>query len=149
MNLDGIAVEKLLQGTEAEKILGRLSKCKDFDFVFRILSINPFPVNLKLREPSFYKIPEDVQIWERCPKCGFKPLVWSFNNGEYTACGCYYTEYNLFSIRAESIMSYYTNHRTLEGYTNDLRSNWNSYCKGTLEKNFEAIKDKNGKLLRW
>lgn len=150
MNYEELAIEKLLQSEDTEKFLGKLVQCNDLDFICRILSINPFPVHFNLKSLSFYKIPENVNEWKRCPKCGFKPLVWSFDNGEFTACACYETEYKSFSIRAESVNSYYKNHGTLEDYNlNGLRDNWNSYCEGNLKEVFEVVKDKNGNILKW
>ena len=35
-------------------------------------------------------------MWLVCPNCNLKPLVWEFNNGRSTACGCGENEYNHF-----------------------------------------------------
>lgn len=76
--------------------------------------------------------------WFNCPKCGSKPLVWEFNNGRSTACGCGENEYVHESVEAESVMSYVTrNNGSALGYDSDeLRKNWNHWCK-TGEKKFK------------
>ncbi len=78
---------------------------------------------------SAYEIPEYPSEWLECPKCGLRPLVWEFNNGRSTACGCGENEYRHFSIYAESIMSYVTrNGGSAAGYeTYELRNNWNRW----------------------
>ena len=43
--------------------------------------------------------------WLPCPRCGLRPLVWEFDNGRSTACGCGTDGYCHWSVRAESIMS--------------------------------------------
>ena len=55
---------------------------------------------------DFYVPVENANEWLPCPECGLKPLVWIFDNGHYTACGCGENDYEHFSIRAESICSY-------------------------------------------
>lgn len=77
-----------------------------------------------------YKDPEGE--WERCPCCGLKPKVWTFDNGRSTACGCWESKYDHFSIYAESIMSVYkrTGGTNMTDYVRDeLRENWNHWCK--------------------
>lgn len=77
-----------------------------------------------------YILPDGV--WEDCPKCGLKPKVWVFDNGRLTACGCWNTMYDHLSIHAESIMSVYkrTNGKNMTEYDSDeLRRNWNHWCK--------------------
>ena len=69
--------------------------------------------------------------WKECPNCGLKPKVWVFNNGEFTACGCWKDIYDHFGIQAESIMSIYrrTNGKIKDKYDDDaLRKNWNHWC---------------------
>lgn len=76
--------------------------------------------------------------WLSCPKCGLKPLVWEFDNGRYTACGCGENKYDHFSIRAESINSYLSradrynsslyNKWWYDDYKVELQDNWNAYC---------------------
>lgn len=52
-----------------------------------------------------YKEPENPMEWLPCPRCGLRPLVWEFDNGRSTACGCGTDGYCHWSVRAESIMS--------------------------------------------
>lgn len=35
-----------------------------------------------------YKKPENPMEWLPCPRCGLRLLVWEFDNGRSTACGC-------------------------------------------------------------
>ena len=67
--------------------------------------------------------------WSNCPVCGLQPKVWTFDNGRSTACGCWETKYNHFSINAESVCSVLK--RTggfVDYYSEDLRHNWNHWC---------------------
>ena len=79
---------------------------------------------------SAYAIPKDVDQWLQCPNCGLRPLVWEFNNGSSTACGCGRNEYDHFSIHTESIMSYISrNNGSALNYRSDgLRQNWNHWA---------------------
>lgn len=52
-----------------------------------------------------YKKPENPTEWLPCPRCGLRPLVWEFDNGRATACGCGTDCYSHWSVQAESIMS--------------------------------------------
>lgn len=52
-----------------------------------------------------YEKPENPMEWLPCPRCGLRPLVWEFDNGRSTACGCGTDGYCHWSVRAESIMS--------------------------------------------
>lgn len=81
--------------------------------------------------------------WLNCPNCGLKPIIWEFNNGKSTACGCGENEYRHHSIQAESIMSYVTrNNGSALGYDSDaLRKNWNHWCK-TGEVLFTSSKER-------
>ncbi len=89
----------------------------------------------KYKAISAYKIPDDFWNWLQCPNCGLRPLIWEFNNGSSTACGCGENEYKNFSIYAESIMSYVTrNNGSAMGYNHKkLRENWNHWVL-TLEE---------------
>lgn len=83
--------------------------------------------------------------WLNCPNCNLKPLVWLFDNGRSTACGCWNTKYDHFSIYAESIMSVYkrTEGKNITEYDSDaLRKNWNHYCE-TGEVLFEHASKRN------
>ena len=66
-----------------------------------------------------------------CPNCRLKSLIWEFNDGESTACGCGKSRYDHFSINAESIMSYVKgNDGSALGYDHDaLRKNCNHWVE--------------------
>lgn len=85
----------------------------------------------KYKAISAYKIPTNVEEWSECPKCHLRPLVWEFNNGSSTACGCGENEYRHFSIHSESIMSYVTrqNGSALNYDSDSLRKNWNHWVE--------------------
>lgn len=80
---------------------------------------------------SAYKIPDKPEEWMTCPNCGLKPLIWEFNNGRSTACGCGENEYRHFSIHAESIMSWVTRHSgsALDYDSDKLKNNWNHWVQ--------------------
>lgn len=88
---------------------------------------------------SAYKIPNALvpghfnktTEWLNCPNCGLKPLVWEYNNGRSTGCGCGKDEYNHFSIWSESIMSHVTRNggSALEYDSDKLRKNWNYWVE--------------------
>ena len=102
----------------------------------------------KYKAISAYDIPKDFENWSNCPNCGLKPLIWKFNNGSSTACGCGRNEYDHFSIWSESIMSHITrNDGSALHYDNDkLRKNWNHWVETgeELEPREEILK-----LGRW
>jgi hypothetical protein len=89
----------------------------------------------KYKAISAYKIPDKPDEWKNCPNCGLKPLIWEFNNGRSTACGCGENEYRHFSIHAESIMSWVTRHdgSALDYDSDKLKTNWNHWV-GTGEE---------------
>lgn len=93
---------------------------------------------------SAYKEVDKPDEWIECPECNLKPIVWEFNNGRSTACGCGENEYNHHSIHAESVMSVVKNSDTGKsaiGYkTNDLRDNWNHWAKTKEERFVHASK---------
>jgi hypothetical protein len=78
-----------------------------------------------------YKEVEKPKEWEKCKECGLIPLVWEFDNGRSTACGCGKDMYSHFSVGAKSIMSVIKesyNGKSAEKYDGDeLRKNWNAY----------------------
>jgi len=85
---------------------------------------------------DFYNCIDDYKKpkgdWNNCPYCGLRPLVWTFNNGRSTACGCWNSEYEHFSIYAESIGSALKRQKeneNLDYNTDELRKNWNHWCK--------------------
>jgi hypothetical protein len=70
--------------------------------------------------------------WEKCPNCGLTPLVWEFDNGRSTGCGCGENEYRHFTINAESIMSCHKHDGNTKNYNkdgNDLQKNWNHWVR--------------------
>lgn len=82
-----------------------------------------------------YKIPDKPEEWIHCPNCHLKPLVWEFDNGRSTACGCGESVYNHFSIWAESIMSHIKRNSgsVLEYDIYELRNNWNHWVETSEE----------------
>lgn len=81
---------------------------------------------------DFYKVPEDIDEWKQCPKCGLKPKVWVYDNGRSTGCGCGRSLYDHFSVFAESIGSVVKRtggKRCSEYDRNGLKNNWNTYCE--------------------
>jgi hypothetical protein len=78
-----------------------------------------------------YKHPTDNKEWEHCPKCGFKPRIWEYDNGRSTHCGCSNSKYDHFSVRAKSIIEVMgENDGSAAKYDRDeLRKNWNEYCR--------------------
>lgn len=47
-----------------------------------------------------YEEPENPMEWLPCPRCGLRPLVWEFDNGRATACGCGTDCYTHWSVQA-------------------------------------------------
>jgi hypothetical protein len=84
---------------------------------------------------SSYEIPKNPENWSQCPNCGLRPLVWEFNNGRSTACGCGKNEYDHFSIWAESIMSHIKRNggSALDYNSHKLMINWNSWVYNGIE----------------
>lgn len=80
---------------------------------------------------SAYKISDNISEWLNCPNCSLKPLIWEFNNGRSTGCGCGENEYKHFSICSESIMSWVTRHggSSLDYDCDKLRKNWNHWVE--------------------
>ena len=78
-----------------------------------------------------YAFPDDGKEWLDCPRCKLKPKVWVFNNGRSTACGCGENKYQHFRVEAEDIISHHrANNGSVANYDQDeLRRNWNNYCK--------------------
>ncbi len=97
--------------------------------ILRDIKINI--VEGKYKAISAYQIPISPEEWLECPNCNLRPLIWEFNNGSSTACGCGENEYRHFSIYTESIMSHITRNGgsavNYESYK--LRHNWNHWCK--------------------
>lgn len=78
---------------------------------------------------DYQDVPED-RHWSECPCCGLKPKIWEYDNGRSTACACYNSRCDHFSVHAESIMSVHTrcNGNISEYNSDQLRLNWNEYC---------------------
>lgn len=90
-----------------------------------------------------YVASKDPHNWLECPNCGLKPLIWEFNNGSSTACGCGENIYKHFRIESESIMSYVTRHNGsgLNYNPNALRDKWNHWVN-TGEILFDPKKER-------
>jgi hypothetical protein len=91
----------------------------------------------KYKALEFYLEVKNPELWLQCPNCKLIPVEWIYDNGRFTACGCGSDNYNHFTVRAESIMSYgkRNNWNFLEYNNNELRDNWNHWVK-TGEKVF-------------
>lgn len=90
---------------------------------------NGYPAHAYIDCIDAYVEPEGE--WSPCPRCGLTPKVWLFDNGRSTACGCWKSTYDHFSIHAESIMSAHkrTSGKGMNEYDSDaLRKNWNHWC---------------------
>jgi hypothetical protein len=84
---------------------------------------------------SAYKIPDKPGEWLPCRNCNLIPLVWEFDNGRSTGCGCGENEYKHFSIWSESVMSHVkrNNGSVLNYNSNKLMINWNWWVKNGEE----------------
>lgn len=100
---------------------------------------------------SPYKQVENPDEWLPCPKCSLKPLVWEFDNGRFTVCGCGSDTHDKFTIRAESVNSYlgrvytYTSDKYkywYDEYNEELKENWNAYCETGDTEVFKKKKTK-------
>lgn len=80
---------------------------------------------------DFYEEVDNPDEWLDCPNCGKKPLIWTFDNGRCTGCGCGNDKYDHFAVFAESIMSVVerNNGSAMEYDSDELRKNWNHWCK--------------------
>lgn len=88
-----------------------------------------FDVHSAYHHIDSYAEPINAKDWSACPCCKLKPKVWIFDNGRSTACGCWNSRYEIFSVKAESIMSVYKRTGMTAEYDADaLRINWNEYC---------------------
>jgi hypothetical protein len=97
---------------------------------------------------SAYKIPDKPDEWLPCPNCNLKPLVWEYNNGRSTGCGCGKNEYEHFSIVSESIMSHVTRNggSALNYNSNKLMINWNYWVQyGEELETYKGLRE----LGRW
>lgn len=80
---------------------------------------------------DFFVEPVDKEGWLECPNCDMLPKVWVFDNGRSTSCGCWTSQYDHFSIYAESIMSVARRSRgSVADYDNKgLMKNWNQWVE--------------------
>jgi hypothetical protein len=78
-----------------------------------------------------YSIPKNPMMWEKCTDCGLRPLIWEFDNGRATACGCGTSPYEHHSIHAESVRSVVERcgGSAMEYDLDALRNNWNQWVK--------------------
>ena len=101
----------------------------------------------RYKATSAYKIHKNTQEWLECTVCKLRPLVWSFDNGNSTACGCGENQYKHFSIHTESIMSYVLRNGSSDQYDCDkLMKNWNHWVKtGEILESHQWLRENN----RW
>ena len=98
----------------------------------------------KYKCTSVYKKVDKPHYWLPCKNCGLIPLVWEFDNGRKTGCGCGEDDYNHHSIQAESVMSYVKRHNgsALGFISDELLMNWNQWVM-TGQDIFNQMKKNN------
>lgn len=122
---------------ESEGIVNRIMMFKDKnemrDQKTQINSVGLAMIAEEYKCIDAYKKPENPMEWLPCPRCGLRPLVWEFDNGRATACGCGTDCYSHWSVQAESIMSVIKrsdNGKSAEAYDIDeLKNNWNHWVR--------------------
>lgn len=122
---------------ESEGIVNRIMMFKDKnemrDQKTQINSVGLAMIAEEYKCIDAYKKPENPMEWLPCPRCGLRPLVWEFDNGRATACGCGTDCYSHWSVQAESIMSVIKrsdNGKSAEAYNIDeLKNNWNHWVR--------------------
>lgn len=122
---------------ESEGIVNRIMMFKDKnemrDQKTQINSVGLAMIAEEYKCIDAYKKPENPMEWLPCPRCGLRPLVWEFDNGRATACGCGTDCYHHWSVQAESIMSVIKrsdNGKSAEAYDIDeLKNNWNHWVR--------------------
>ena len=122
---------------ESEGIVNRIMMFKDKnemrDQKTQINSVGLAMIAEEYKCIDAYKKPENPMGWLPCPRCGLRPLVWEFDNGRFTACGCGTDCYSHWSVQAESIMSVIKrsdNGKSAEVYDIDeLKNNWNHWVR--------------------
>ena len=122
---------------ESEGIVNRIMMFKDKnemrDQKNQINSVGLAMIAEEYKCIDAYKKPENPMEWLPCPRCGLRPLVWEFDNGRATACGCGTDCYSHWSVQAESIMSVIKrsdNGKSAEAYDIDeLKNNWNHWVR--------------------
>lgn len=98
--------------------------------------INNFPIHSYICCIDAYKKPENENEWKECPRCKLKPLIWEFDNGRSTCCGCWEDRFRGFSVSAESIMSVLKRTGAWKEYDeNALMNNWNNYTQKGFKVN--------------
>lgn len=101
----------------------------------------------KYKCTNAYQIPDNPSDWNPCPICGLRPLIWEFDNGRATACGCGKDEYDHFSVHAESIMSVVKrcDGSCFEYESTQLNYNWNYWACTEYNKYSHEMLKKQGK----
>lgn len=113
----------------------------NFSYYENLKFYDKYDSSMYLFNDSYEEVSKPNQ-WKECPDCHLKPLIWIFDNGAYTACGCGKNMYDHLSIRTESINSKYNRLGNTIGDTEEeLMENWNHYCE-THEDNFSNLKKK-------
>lgn len=94
---------------ESEGIVNRIMMFKDKNEMreqkTQINSVGLAMIAEEYKCIDAYKKPENPMEWLSCPRCGLRPLVWEFDNGRSTTCGCGTDCYSHWSVQAESVMS--------------------------------------------
>lgn len=122
---------------ESKGIVNRIMMFKDKnemrDQKTQINSVGLAMIEEEYKCIDAYEKPENPMEWLPCPRCGLRPLVWEFDNGRATACGCGTDCYSHWSVQAESIMSVIKrsdNGKSAEAYDIDeLKNNWNHWVR--------------------
>lgn len=122
---------------ESEGIVNRIMMFKDKNEMreqkTQINSVGLAMIAEEYKCIDAYKKPENPMEWLPCPRCGLRPLVWEFDNGRATACGCGTDCYSHWSVQAESVMSVVKrsdNGHSAEAYDIDeLKNNWNHWVR--------------------
>ena len=150
-SLDGVGWSQIIKVHKTYMIENSIIREEKLNSILGVENKTP-PV--KYSEPrsrykaiEAYKEVDKPNRWVKCPNCRLRPLVWEFDNGRSTACGCGKNEYNNHSIHAESIMSYARRNNWNCTYYDwdELRKNWNHWVN-TDEILFDPIKRSDG---RW
>ena len=126
-NLTKEDLEKLLTENKIDYV--DLSKVQSVDYTpieYAPPKNGKYHINFSYNHIDDYK---DVEgDWSVCRCCGLRPRVWVFDNGQLTACGCWNSKYDHFSISAESITGVYRRTGSTAEYDRDnLRKNWNNW----------------------
>lgn len=94
-----------------------------------------------------YEEPENPMEWLPCPRCGLRPLVWEFDNGRATACGCGTDCYSHWSVQAESIIE-----SRAKSFVDELRKRYDmafaTFIVDNMRKQNMLKEDKIAELLK-